>query len=328
VVVLEDLSTEVQEAAVKTGLVGEKIREALALPYGLDGYEAYCPASLGVALFRNHEQSLDAVLQHADLAMYKAKSSGRNTLRFFDPSMQTSLDARSALESDLRQALERGQLQLHYQAQMDDARHVIGAEALLRWEHPERGLMLPGDFIPLAEETGLILPIGRWVLETACTRIKAWSADAATRDLPLAVNVSPRQFRQPGFVEQVTQVLAATGADPTRLKFEMTESLVIEDADDTIAKMVALKALGVGFSMDNFGAGFSSLSYLKRLPLEQLKIDRSFVQDLASDLSDAAIVQTIITMGRILGLDVIAEGVETEAQLACLTDYEIGRAHV
>ena len=321
VVMLEDLSADLQEAAVKTDLVGEKIREALALPYDLDGYAAYCPASLGATLFRNHDESLDAVLRHADLAMYKAKNSGRNTLRFFDPAMQTSLDERSALESDLRLALERGQLHLHYQAQMDGERHITGAEALLRWDHPERGLMLPGDFIPLAEETGLILPIGRWVLETACARIKAWSADAATRALRLAVNVSARQFRQPEFVAQVSQVLSEAGADPARLKIELTEGLVIGDVDDAIVKMQTLKALGVGFSMDDFGTGFSSLSYLKRLPLEQLKIDRSFVQYLACDLNDAAIVQTIITMGKILGLDVIAEGVETEAQLECLTGY-------
>jgi diguanylate cyclase (GGDEF)-like protein len=321
VVMLEDLSVEVQEAAIQTGLVAEKIREVLALPYDLDGHETHCPASLGATLFRNHEESMDAVLRHADLAMYKAKNSGRNTLRFFDPAMQTSLDERSALESDLRLALERGQLHLYYQAQMDGERRITGAEALLRWEHPERGWLLPDGFIPLAEETGLILPIGRWVLETACAQLKAWSVSPATRALRLAVNVSARQFRQPEFVAQFSQALSEAGVEPTRLKIELTEGQVIDGVDDAIAKMQALRALGVGFSLDNFGTGFSSLSYLTRLPLEQLKIDRSFIRDLPDGLSDAAIVQTIITMGKILGLDVIAEGVETEAQRECLAGY-------
>jgi EAL domain-containing protein (putative c-di-GMP-specific phosphodiesterase class I) len=200
--------------------------------------------------------------------------------------------------------------------QIDSGRRIVGAEALLRWTHPERGLVPPNDFIPLAEETGLILPIGHWVLESACALIQAWSTSPETRDLRLAVNVSARQFRQPEFVAQVRQILSAAGADPNRLKIELTESLVIDDVPDTIARMQALKAQGIGFSMDDFGTGFSSLSYLKRLPLDQLKIDRSFVRDLATDANDAAIVQTIITMGKTLGLDVIAEGVETEAQLA------------
>ena len=258
------------------------------------------------------------MLKYADMAMYMAKGAGRNTLQFFDPGMQVALDERSALESDLRLAVSRGELRLHYQAQFDSAHRVIGAEALLRWAHPDRGLVAPADFIPLAEETGLILPIGHWVLQTACTQIKAWSTNAAERHLRMSVNVSARQFRQQNFVTQVKNILAETGADPTCLKIELTETLVIEDVADTIARMQALKAVGVGFSMDDFGTGFSSLSYLKRLPLDQLKIDQSFVRDLASDANDAAIVQTIITMGKTLGLDVIAEGVETGAQRDCL----------
>ena len=321
VVILEDLSTDVQEAAVQAGLVGEKIRDVVAQPCDLGGHRFRCTASFGVALFRGQDELVNTLLKHADLAMYKAKSAERNTLRFFDPAMQTALDERSALESSLRVALERGQLHLYYQAQIDGARRVIGAEALLRWMHPERGLLLPGEFIPLAEETGLILRIGQWVLETACAQIKAWSAVPVTRELRLAVNVSARQFRQPDFVAQIEQVLSRTGADPTRLKIELTESLVIDDVADTIARMQALKALGVGFSMDDFGTGFSSLSYLKRLPLDQLKIDRAFIRDLASDLNDAAIVQTIITMGKTSSLDVIAEGVETEAQLERLQAF-------
>jgi diguanylate cyclase (GGDEF)-like protein/PAS domain S-box-containing protein len=321
VVMLEGLSAGVREAAVQSDLVGEKLREALARPYDLGGHEFHCAASLGVALFRGHEKSVETLLRHADLAMYKAKSAGRNTLRFFDPAMQTSLDERSSLESDLRVAVGRGQLRLHYQPQMDGARHVIGAEALLRWEHPQRGLILPGQFIALAEETDLIRPIGQWVLEAACVQIKAWSATASTRALRLAINVSARQFRRPEFVDQVKQMLAQTGVDPTRLKIELTESLVIENVPDTIDRMQALKTLGVGFCMDDFGTGFSSLSYLKRLPMEQLKIDHLFVRDLASDADDAAIVQMIVTMGKTLGLDVIAEGVETEAQLERLREF-------
>ncbi len=321
VLVLEDLSPDAIEAAGQARLIGEKVRENLARPYDLEGQEHHTSASLGVTLFLDHEQPVETLLRQADLALYQAKYAGRNCLRFFDPSMQSALDERSALEADLRLAVERGQLRLYYQPQLDSKRQVIGAEALLRWQHPERGLVAPDAFIPLAEETGLILPIGRWVLETACARIKAWSGHAACRDLRLAVNVSARQFRQAGFVAEVAQVLRDSGADPGRLKIELTESVVLDSVVETIERMQALKALGIGFSMDDFGTGFSSLSYLKRLPLDQLKIDRSFVADLASDHNDAAIVQTIITMGRTLGLDVIAEGVETEAQLERLDQF-------
>ncbi|MDD5390266.1 MAG: EAL domain-containing protein [Gallionellaceae bacterium] len=321
VVVLEDLSTEAVEAATQARQVGEKVREGLARPYDLDGREFHCTASLGVTLFQNHDESVETLLKQADLALYQAKGAGRNCLRFFDPAMQSALDEYSALESDLRLAVQCEQLQLYYQPQVDSMRRVIGAEALLRWRHPQRGLIAPDVFIPLAEESGLILPIGRWVLETACAQIKVWSAHAVTRDLRLAVNVSARQFRQAGFVAEVKAALDSCGADPGLLKIELTESLVIDNVAETIARMQALKALGVGFSMDDFGTGFSSLSYLKRLPLDQLKIDRSFVNDLATDPNDAAIVQTIITMGHTLGLDVIAEGVESEAQLARLDQY-------
>jgi diguanylate cyclase (GGDEF)-like protein/PAS domain S-box-containing protein len=321
VIVLEDLSQEAIEAVAQARLVGEKVCEAIAQPYALDDHDFHCSASLGVTLFRDHKTSVEMLLKQADLALYQAKNAGRNCLRFFNTSMQAVVDEFSALEADLRQALTCGQLQLHYQAQIDNRRRIIGAEALLRWTHPRRGAVAPGVFIPLAEETGLILPIGHWVLETACAQLKAWSGNAASRNLRLAVNVSARQFRQPGFVAEVRQVLAATGADPTRLKIELTESLVIDNVADTIDRMQALKALGIGFSMDDFGTGFSSLAYLKRLPLDQLKIDRSFIADLTSDPNDAAIVQTIITMGRTLGLHVIAEGVETEAQLDLLDQY-------
>lgn len=321
VVMLNNLSTVEEEAAVQADRVGRKICEAIAKPFDFGGNEFHCTASLGITLFRAHEESAETLLKHADLAMYKAKHTGRNTLRFFDPAMQTALDQRSALEAELRQAVERGQLRLYYQAQVDEARQVVGAEALLRWEHPERGVLLPADFVPLAEETGLIAPIGRWVLETACAQIKAWSAAPATRALWIAVNVSPRQFRQPEFIAQTKAALERTGADPAHLKIELSESLLIADAATSIARMEALKTLGIGLSIDDFGTGDSSLAALRRLPLEQLKVARSFVHDVATDPGDAAIVQAIINMGRILGLTVIAEGVETEAQLSKLSGF-------
>lgn len=318
VLMLENLSADAREAAIHASMVSVKAREAIARPYLLKGIEFTCTTSIGVSLFFAHHESVDDLLRHADLAMYQAKKDGRNSLRFFDPAMQAALDKHSALEGDLRHALKRQQLRLYYQIQVNSEGHAIGAEALLRWEHPERNLVSPADFIPLAEETGLIVPIGLWVLQTACTQIKNWSGNPATRDLQLAVNVSARQFRQADFVEQVQQVLSTSGINPARLKIELTESLVLDDVSDTITKMRALKALGISFSMDDFGTGYSSLSYLKLLPLDQLKIDQSFVRDLATDANDAAIVQAIITMGRTFGLNVIAEGVETKAQQAFL----------
>jgi diguanylate cyclase (GGDEF)-like protein/PAS domain S-box-containing protein len=321
VLVIEDLSLDVEEAEAQTRAVIGKIREAIARPYTLGGTLLHCSASVGAALFRGNEESVDALFKHADLAMYQAKAAGRDTLRLFHPSMQIALDERSSMEADLRVAVERGEFRLYYQPQLDDRGTVIGAEALLRWRHPVHGLVPPGAFIPVAEETGLILSIGRWVLQAACTQIKAWSDNAATQGLRIAVNVSPRQFRSPDFVAEVRQVLTDTGADPTRLEIEITEGLVIDSVADTIARMQDLKSNGIGFSIDDFGTGFSSLSYLKRLPLDRLKIDSTFVRDLATDANDAAIVQTIITMGRTLGLGVIAEGVETAAQLQQLRAY-------
>jgi diguanylate cyclase (GGDEF)-like protein/PAS domain S-box-containing protein len=314
VLLLENLSEDVLEAAIQARMVGDKMLEATALPYLLRKVEFSCTTSIGISMFGNQEQSVDDLFKQADLAMYQAKKYGRNNLRFFDPAMQAALEEYSALESSLRRALERRQLSLHYQIQINSAGHAIGAEALLRWHHPERGLVTPAQFIPLAEETGLIVPIGLWVLNSACAQIKKWSANPHTRELQLAINVSARQFRQVDFVEQVQQALSASGINPARLKIELTESLVLDNVDEVITKMHALKALGISFSMDDFGTGYSSLSYLKQLPLSQLKIDQSFVRDIVSDPNDAAIVQAIITMGGAFGLNVIAEGVETEAQ--------------
>lgn len=321
VVLLEDLSGEIQEAAAQSKLLGEKLLETIAQPYFLKDREYHCTASIGVGLFVDNDTTTEELLKRADLAMYQAKNAGRNALSFFDPDMQRVLDRQSALANDLRQACTRQELRLHYQPQIDSTRGVIGAEVLLRWEHPERGLVAPGDFIPLAEETGLILTIGHWVLETACAQLKAWEGDQFTHDLQLAINVSARQFRQSDFVGQVRQVLDQTGANPKRLKIELTESMVLDNVNDAIAKMQALRALGVGFSMDDFGTGYSSLSYLKQLPLDQLKIDRSFVTNLITDSNDAAIVKAIITLGQTFGLSVIAEGVETGAQRELLLQH-------
>jgi len=314
VVVLEDLSLQVDEAATQTELVAEKIRDELNWPYMLKDYECRTTSSIGISLFRGHLENADNLLKHADVAMYQAKKAGRNAIRFFDPQMQTALEKRVAMETDLRQALAGQQFHLYYQIQVDSLQRPLGAEVLLRWKHPERDFVFPDQFIPLAEETGLIVPIGLWVLQTACARINAWQDDAFTRDLTLAVNVSAKQFHQADFVAQVQQVLLESGAKPSLLKLELTESTVLENVQDTIAKMRELKMLGVSFSMDDFGTGYSSLQYLKRLPLDQIKIDRSFVNDIASDPNDAAIVQAIIVMSKALGLNVIAEGVETVAQ--------------
>jgi diguanylate cyclase (GGDEF)-like protein/PAS domain S-box-containing protein len=314
VVVLDSLSAIPDEAAAQADLVAEKIRDILSQPYQLENYAHHTTPSIGVVLYRGHLQSVEEVLKYADTAMYQAKAAGRNTIRFYDPLMQAAIEARADLEEELRHALERKQLRLHYQIQMDSRNRALGAEVLLRWQHPKRGVVPPVQFIPLAEDTGLIAPIGLWVLQTACTQLKSWQQDALTRDLTLAVNVSAKQFRNKDFVAQVQRVLVETGAKPALLKLELTESTVLENVEDTIAKMRELKLLGVSFSMDDFGTGYSSLQYLKRLPLDQIKIDQSFVRDIVSDANDAAIVQTIIAMSEVLGLSVIAEGVENEAQ--------------
>ena len=313
VVLMEDLGTEIDEAAALASQLGDKLRGAIDRPFELKGYDYHCKISIGVGLFDKKETG-ENLFKHADLALYQAKNAGRNTLRFFDPAMQEALDLRSALEAELRLALKRQELQLYYQPQVDGAQRIIGVEALLRWQHPERGLVSPNDFIPLAEDSGLILPIGLWVLETACALLKSWEEDSATRELTIAVNVSARQFRQPDFVEQVQQVLETSRVNPAHLKLELTESLVLEDVKDTIAKIEAIKHLGVSFAMDDFGTGYSSLSYLTRLPIDQLKIDRSFVSSLPGPKSDETIARTIITMGGGLDMHVIAEGVETEEQ--------------
>jgi len=322
VVILEDLDSTAW-AASQAEAVAEKILTALRQPYRLNltpespvlsQHHYDCTASIGIALFNNQGLSPDEVLKRADTAMYQAKGSGRNAVRFFDPDMQSAVDARMQLEADLRQAIAQDQLLLYYQPQVDVAGRVQGAEVLVRWLHPQRGMVMPGEFIAMAEETGLILPVGAWVLHTACAQLKAWAGDATLQHLSISVNVSARQFRQTTFVEQVQAIVQATGANPHRLKLELTESLMVNNVEETIAKMAALSAWGIAFSLDDFGTGYSSLSYLQRLPLDQLKIDQSFVRDLLLDAKDAAIAQTVINLAHNLSLHVIAEGVETPEQ--------------
>jgi diguanylate cyclase (GGDEF)-like protein/PAS domain S-box-containing protein len=313
VVLLEDLSTDVHEAVTLASQIGEKLREGMVQVFDLIGYEYHCRLSVGVSLFGQGD-TVEDLMKHADLALYQAKNSGRNTLRFFDPAMQAELDLRAALESELRLALQSRQLLLHYQPQVNDAGQVIGAEALLRWQHPQRGLVPPDEFIPLAEDTGLILLMGHWVLESACALLKSWESDVRMASLQLAVNVSSRQFRQSDFVAQVERALIDSSLNPARLKLELTESLVLEDVEDTIGKMQAIRRYGVKFSMDDFGTGHSSLSYLAQLPLDQLKIDRSFVRNLPGKKNDETIARAIITMGAGMDMEVIAEGVETHEQ--------------
>jgi diguanylate cyclase (GGDEF)-like protein/PAS domain S-box-containing protein len=320
VVMLEELGPNAHELALHARVVGEKILSTLAVPYALAGYEYRSTPSIGIAPFSGDHTNVGELLKQADLAMYQAKTVGRNTLRFFDPEMQAVVTARAALETDLRAALARDEFLLHFQPQMHALGRCTGVEALVRWAHPQRGMVPPAQFIPLAEETGLILALGRWVLHTACAQLASWQNDPALSQLTMAVNVSSRQFRHSGFVDEVARVLTSTGAPSHLLKLELTESLLVEDMETTIAIMEALRTLGVCFSLDDFGTGYSSLSYLKRMPLDQLKIDRSFVRDLLTDPNDAAIVDTIIGLSRNLGLEVIAEGVETEEQREMLID--------
>ncbi|WP_137885691.1 bifunctional diguanylate cyclase/phosphodiesterase [Pseudomonas sp. 2FE] len=321
VVLLEDLNENPPEAAVQAKAIGEKILNSLNISYQLDGYEHHSTPSVGIALFQGQLNTVDDIMKRADLAMYRAKAAGRNTMRFFDPEMQAVATARVRLEADLRQGLQRKEFLLHFQPQLNNGGCIIGAEALVRWQHPERGTVSPIEFIPVAEETGLILPLGRWVLETACAQLVAWAKHPETARLSMAVNVSARQFHHPDFVEEVLSVLKYTSADPEKLKLELTEGLLIEDIENTVAKMVELKENGIGLSLDDFGTGYSSLSYLKSLPLDELKIDQSFVRDVLIDPNDAAIACAIVSLSQSLGLAVIAEGVETEAQRTFLVNH-------
>ena len=315
VIVLDNLSSTRDEATEQARHVAERMCAALSEPYDL-GIEYPCTVSVGIVLFQDQQHGVKRLLKRADLALYQAKAAGRNRVHFFDADMQNQLEARKNLTHELGQALALNQLQLYYQVQVDHLYRVVSAEALLRWAHPKLGLLEPDIFIPLAEETGLILPIGQWVLTTACEQIRRWDEREGT-PIRLSVNVSARQFRQPDFVDGVKKALAETGADPACLDIELTESVAISNVEDTISKMYALKEMGIRVSMDDFGTGYSSLSTLSCLPLDQVKIDQSFVQklDAHADANNEIVTQSIIALGRMLGLQVIAEGVETYSQL-------------
>ena len=321
IIALVDLSSNDVQAAIQAEIVGMQILTALSQPYVLENQTHHSSASMGVCLFRGQHVGIDDLLKRADIAMYQAKGDGRNTLSFYDPKIQASLESHSAWESELREAVALNQLRLYYQIQVDHLHGVLGAEVLLRWEHPREGLVMPDRFIPIAEASGLIVPIGEWVLKTACEQLQAWAINPAAEHFVLAVNVSARQFSQPDFVSRVTHTLAQTGVNPKKIKLELTESMVLHNVADTIDKMKQLHSLGVDFSMDDFGTGYSSLAHLTELPIQQLKIDRSFVRHIATNFNDAVIVQTIIGMAQNLGMTVIAEGVETEAQRVCLEKF-------
>ena len=319
VIMLENLAEDPQLAAEQAREIGAKLLARQGEPYVFGTHKHSCTSSIGISIFRGRQASVEDLLKQTDLAMYQAKANGRNTMCFFDPAMQAVVSARAALDADLRLGMAQRQFALPYQPQVDAEGRITGAEALLRWHHPRRGLVPPVDFIGAAEASGLIVPLGAWVLEEACARLVAWRGHAQLSHLSLSVNVSPRQFHQSDFVEQVLATLAASGADPRRLKLELTESLLLDDVEASIAKMSRLNGAGIGISLDDFGTGYSSLAYLKRLPIYQLKIDRSFVRDILTSPEDAAITRTILTLADSMGLSAMAEGVETEEQLQFLT---------
>ena len=318
VILLEGIEGSERQMADSAAATGSKILEVIASPFVIDDGAHHATCSIGVALYLGEELKVNDLMKRADLAMYEAKKVGRNTLRIFHGDMAAAVSYRTELASELRAAIMATQFVLHYQCQVDGAGRITGAEALLRWQHPQRGIVGPNVFIGLAEDSGLIVPLGHWVLRTACRQLAAWASAPHLQHLTLSVNVSAHQFRETDFVERIVALLEESGADPTRLKLELTESLLIENVEATVAKMNQLKGRGIGFSLDDFGTGFSSLAYLKRLPLDQLKIDHSFVRDLLVDPNDAAIARSIVALAAALGLAIIAEGVETEEQRAFL----------
>ncbi len=320
VVMLVNLSLNKEEAAIQTEVVGKKILTTLKKPYDLNDIPYHITCSIGATLFNDHLITIDSLMKQADLAMYKSKEKGRNILNFFDPDMEAHALRRAALEKDLRESIHKKQFLLHYQAQVNGKNQLIGAEVLVRWQHPKYGLVPPAKFIQLAEETELILPLGRWIIETVCAQLVTWASEPEMSQLIISVNVSAKQFHQHDFVDQILSIFQETGANPHRMKLELTESLLVSNLEEISEKMSALKAVGIGFSLDDFGTGYSSLTYLKRLPLDLLKIDQSFVQDVLNDPYDASIAKTIIVLAKNLGLNVIAEGVENQLQLDFLSD--------
>ena len=314
VIVLENLSQHEQQATRQLETLAKKILVTLSHPYHLAGYDRHSTPSIGIVLFSGDKTPIDDLMKQADIAMYQAKKNGRNAIQFFDLDMQTSVEIRSSLEESMKQALPQQQFHLFYQAQTDSTGKIVGAELLLRWQHPIHGMILPGEFIPVAEETGMIVPIGLWVLKSACHQLKVWEQEQEKKHLHLAVNVSARQFKQTDFVGQIIEILSSTRINPALLTLELTESMVLGNTADAIHKMQALKKTGIKFAMDDFGTGHSSLSSLKKLPIDQLKIDQTFIHDIAENNDAAIIVQTIIAMAHNLCMEVIAEGVETKMQ--------------
>lgn len=321
VVMLANLVDTDVDLVPRAESVAEKVLFTLNQPYLIDNNEYTCTASIGIALFHGEQQSTEELLKHTDLALYQAKNSGRATLRFFDASMQQALEARTRLKADLRCALQEAQFQLYFQPQMDANCRCVGAEVLLRWQHPLRGLIQPNDFIPFAEECGLIALVDYWVLGEACQQLSAWSSQNQFSGMRLAVNISASAFMRASFVEDVLAIIKARGCDPRQIKLELTETSLVHNINEAIGKMNRLKSAGINFSLDDFGTGYSSLSYLRQLPIQQLKIDRAFVRNVTTESGDAVIVRTMVGMAQNLGLDVIAEGVETEAQLSLLKSY-------
>jgi diguanylate cyclase (GGDEF)-like protein/PAS domain S-box-containing protein len=320
VVLIVDIAIDINNAIGHAEIVCSKIREALKKPFFLNEYVHHMTASIGVTIFVEKNNALENILKQADLALHRAKAMGRGSLCFFDPEMQTKATERVGLEADLRQGLVLNQFELYYQAQLNDKSQIIGVEALIRWNHPIRGMVSPGEFVPIAEESGLILELGQWVLETACKQLEDWATSPQLSRLTMAVNVSAKQFGQPDFVKTVRTVLSKYFVKPGSLKIELTESLLLNNVEEVIAKMTEIREMGVNFSLDDFGTGYSSLSYLKRLPLQQLKIDQSFVRDVLTDSNDAAIARAIVSMAHSMGLTVIAEGVESKDQLRFLKE--------
>jgi diguanylate cyclase (GGDEF)-like protein/PAS domain S-box-containing protein len=325
VVLLENLGGDRDGAALTAKRTADRLLEVISEPFVLRDTSFSCSASIGVALWRGSPKlDIHEILKHSDVAMYEAKKAGRSGVCFFDPGMQTALERRTRVESSLRQALSRKEFLLYFQKRVDSEGQTLGAEVLLRWLDPARGVVGPGEFIAVAEESGLIVPIGRWILERACLQLKDWAGSSQTRNLRLSVNISPKQFAEERFVEEVQEILSMTGANPARLELEITENLLVQDVAQIIPKMEALRSLGIAFAIDDFGTGYSSLAYLQRLPINVLKIDQSFVRDMPLNRSSEAIVRTIIQMGHSLGLEVIAEGVETDEQRAMLTQRGCG----